>query len=306
MTSTRYVIVCPVRNEQEYLEQTIESVVGQTIQPAAFIIVDDGSTDSTGRLIDEASRQHKWISGVHQADRGTRRAGAGVMEAFHAGLRQLKVNDWDFLVKLDGDVTFQPDYFRRCFERFELEPSLGIGGGTIGNTSNGVFAPESGDDPWFHVRGATKIYKRRCWEAIGGLVQATGWDTVDEIKANSLGWTTRTFPDIHILHHRPAGAAYGTWSNWVKNGRANYFTGYHPLFMLVKAATRLFKPPYLAGAAGLMAGFLGGYLRRAPQVHDPGMIRYLRQQQLRRLTGRANLWRPADPVIDHQRRALEA
>lgn len=290
MNKVRYVVVSPVRNEEQYIRATIASVAAQTIRPARWVIVDDGSSDATPSLIDDAARQHDWITALHRTDRGKRLAGSGVMQAFSEGLDQLAGDAWQFLVKLDGDVTFEPDYFERCFARFAVEPRLGIGGGLICNPVEGKLCVEAPEDPAFHVRGATKIYRRECWQAIGGLVTATGWDTVDELKANSLGWTTRTFPDIKIVHHRLAGKAYGTWSNWLKNGTANYFAGYHPLFMLVKCAHRFFQKPYGVGAAGLALGYLKGCLGSGHRINDPDLIRYFQRQQMRRLMGRPNLW----------------
>ena len=290
MSSMRYVIISPVRNEAEYIRATVASVAAQTIRPARWVIVDDGSSDATPSLIDEAARQHDWITATHRQDRGRRLAGSGVMQAFFAGLARLDTSSWQFLVKLDGDVTFDSDYFERGFARVAAEPRLGIAGGLICNRVGGQVCAEAADDPAFHVRGATKIYRRECWEAIGGLQPATGWDTVDELKANMLGWVTRTFPEIKILHHRPAGAAYGTWSNWVKNGAANYFAGYHPLFMLAKCGRRFFQKPYAISAAGLALGYCRGYWGASPRVNDRDLIRYFRRQQFRRLLGQTSLW----------------
>jgi hypothetical protein len=155
---------------------------------------------------------------------------------------------------------------------------------------NGSLEVESRIDPAFHVRGATKIYRRGCWEQIGGLIRAPGWDTLDEIKANMLGWTTRTFPDLQIIHHRPAGGAYGQWNNLLKNGRANYIVGYHPLFMLLKCLRRAFEKPYLLHGCGLWLGFLGGYVKGVPRAAEKEVIQYFRQQQINRLLGRKSLW----------------
>jgi poly-beta-1,6-N-acetyl-D-glucosamine synthase len=290
MTNLRYIIISPVRNEQQHLQGTIESVTAQTLRPAQWIIVNDGSGDGTGRVAEEAAQRHAWIKVVHREDRGVRRAGSGVMEAFQSGLNQLGDEPWDFLVKLDGDVTFEPGYFERCFARFAAEPRLGIAGGLICNLAHGVARPESKTDPAFHVRGATKIYRWECWQAIDGLAQVTGWDTIDELKANMLGWSTRTFTDIQILHHRPAGGAYGSWANWVKNGRANYVTGYHPVFMLLKCMKRVFQRPYGVAALGLWAGFCSGYLNRMPRIQDRALIMYLRREQIKRLLLQSSLW----------------
>jgi hypothetical protein len=113
---------------------------------------------------------------------------------------------------------------------------------------------------------------------------------LDEVKANMLGWITSTFPDIKLLHHRPAGRAYGTWSNWVKNGLANYIAGYHPLFMALKCLKRTRESPGVIAALGLGCGFLSGYCKGVPRVNDRALIKYFRRHQLRRLFFRESLW----------------
>ena len=285
----KYVIISPVRDEEAYLRFTIESMLAQTIRPVEWAIVNDGSSDRTGSIIDEYAARHSWIRAVHRRDRGFRKSGGGVVEAFNDGYRTLSTHDWEFIVKLDGDLTFEPDYFERCLDFFQREPQLGIGGGVICYLENGAKTFEPGPD--FHVRGATKIYRRECWEAIGGFWPAPGWDTMDEVKANMLGWTTRSFPNLHLQHHRYTGAADGLWLGLVKNGRANYVCGYHPLFMLAKCFRRLRQRPYLIGSLALLYGFLSGYLKHVPQVDDVQTIGFLRRQQLGRLWGRETIWR---------------
>jgi biofilm PGA synthesis N-glycosyltransferase PgaC len=128
MSHTKYVIITPVRDEEEYIEATIESVCRQTTRPAEWFIVDDGSTDRTGEIIDRYAAQNSWIRPIHRKNRGFRKAGRGVMEAFYDGYNALPSNDWDFIVKLDGDLSFAPDYFEKCFEYFRRDSKLGIGG----------------------------------------------------------------------------------------------------------------------------------------------------------------------------------
>lgn len=300
-----YIIITPVRNEGSHFHRTISSVVSQTLRPLAWIIVDDGSTDITPQLIAAVASQHPWIHAVHRPDRGFRKQGGGIVEAFYDGyslLAQLSTYhpaatapqrstaSWDFLVKLDGDLSFSPDYFEQCFKRFDADPKLGIGGGRVDSRLNGTDADDSPGDPPFHVRGATKIYRRATWDTLGGLIRAPGWDTLDEIKANMLGWKTYSFSDLRLLQLKPTGAADGCWKTWFKNGRANYITGYHPFFMLLKCVKRAFERPYGSAALGLFAGFCTGYLSRLPQVPEPDLIRYLRGQQLNRLFGKESLW----------------
>lgn len=286
----QYAVVSPVRNEEKYISLTISSVVAQTIKPARWIIVNDGSTDKTGQIAEEAARSHSWIQVIDRPDRGFRKAGGGVVDAFYEGYRLIESKPWDFLVKLDGDLSFEASYFEECFKHFEENPRLGIAGGTICSNIGDVIEAESKVDPRFHVRGATKIYRRECWQEVGGLIHAPGWDTLDEVKANMLGWITCTLPDINVIHHRPAGAAYGAWNDRVKGGLANYIAGYHPLFMLLKGVRRMLEKPYFIGGCGLLFGFVKGYLTRVPQVEDKALIKYFRAQQMNRLLLRKSLW----------------
>jgi biofilm PGA synthesis N-glycosyltransferase PgaC len=290
LAETKYIVITPVRDEEEHIESTIQSMVQQTIRPLEWIIVNDGSTDGTGKILDEAARTYSWIQAVHRGNRGFRKSGGGVVEAFNDGLRKVRSEDWEFVVKLDGDLAFEPDYFERCFEMFQQDPKLGVGGGVI------CYVDEDGAKrieatPAFHVRGATKIYSRPCWEAIGGFWPAPGWDTIDEVKANMLGWSTRSFPDLHLIHHRLTGSADGWLGGLVKNGRANYVSGYHPLFMLAKCTSHLADRPLVLGSLALLYGFVSGYVKGIPQVDDPLMIRYLRREQMNRLMGRQTVWR---------------
>jgi glycosyltransferase involved in cell wall biosynthesis len=285
----RYVVITPVRDEEEFIESTIASVRNQSLRPMEWIIVNDGSTDRTGTILDQYAAQNRWIQVVHRANRGFRKAGGGVMEAFYAGYSALRCTDWEFIVKLDGDLTLPENYFEKCLEHFALDNQLGIGGGDIYHDIDGVQKLES--TPRFHVRGATKIYRRACWEAIDGLWRAPGWDTIDEVKANMLGWRTYTFKELHLLHHRFTGTAESLWKDKVKRGAACYVSGYHPMFLAASCIANLVRRPYLAGSTAIAYGFLRGYWRRAPRVNDKQFIRYLRSQQLRRLCGMNTIWR---------------
>jgi len=284
-----YVVVTPVRDEETYLPRTIESMAAQTIPPREWIIVNDGSKDATGEIADEAAAKYRWIRVVHRDDRGYRKWGAGIIEAFYAGFDVLQCKDWDFMSKLDGDLSFEPNYFETAFAKFSENPKIGIGGGVLYHFSDGERILER--HPVFHVRGGVKIYRRACWEVLGGLWIGPGSDLMDETKANMLGWITQSFTDIHMIHHRPTGDTYGRWGGSVKDGKIDYVTGYHPLFLLAKWARRSVRRPYVLGSLALAYGYFSARFQKIPQVDDPELIRYIRKQQLARLFGGETIWK---------------
>jgi glycosyltransferase involved in cell wall biosynthesis len=292
--SDGYVVITPVRNEAEHVGKTIESVATQTKLPLHWVIVDDGSTDGTTEILDVAARRYSWLTVVRRPDRGFRKTGGGVVEAFYDGYSVVAELPWKFVVKLDGDLSFAPDYFEDCLSHFAKDSHLGIGGGTVHVVKGGALVVDSPADPPFHVRGATKIYRRGCWEQIHPLLAAPGWDTIDEVKANMYGWRTRTFKETPLVQHRETGAVAGRWPNWFKNGRANYITGYHPAFMFAKCVKRAWQKPPCLSAVALWAGFCSGYWKRQ-QVADRAIVQYLRQQQVRFLFGRPSIYRCAEP-----------
>jgi glycosyltransferase involved in cell wall biosynthesis len=289
MNKSDYVVVTPVRDEIDHIIRTIDSMRVQTVLPCQWVIVDDGSTDGTAEFLDRLEGV-SWITVVHRRNRGHRASGGGVIEAFEEGYAALRSADWQFLVKLDGDLSFDSQYFARCLQEFENDLQLGIGGGTVYARAAASLQIDSRGDPAFHVRGASKIYRRACWDRIRPLAKTAGWDTIDEVKANFFGWKTRTFEHLMVVQHKPTGSADGQWRNWFKNGFANYMTGYHPLFMLAKCVRRLVRPPVLFASTALFVGFCSGYLRRVAPAIDADAIRFLRREQLRRMLGRRSIY----------------
>lgn len=285
----KYIAISPVRDEEEYIEKTIASVVAQTVLPAQYVIVDDGSHDKTAAIIDAAAQRYPFITALHRPDRGYRNSAGGEVDAFYHGFKSIIVTDWDFIVKLDGDLSFGTDYFERCLAYFAADHSLGLGSGIIFNSVNGALQLER--TPRFHVRGAAKMYRRQCWEAIDGMLNIPGWDTLDEVKANMLGWKTHSFTNLIIVQHRVTGEAVGCWKNAVKNGTGSYISGYHPLYLLVKAVKRAFRKPYFVESTGLLYGFIRAHFKKVQRVNDRRLIKYLRRQQLKRLFLIPGIWK---------------
>jgi len=285
----KYVIITPVRDEEQFIGATIDSVCAQTLLPLEWVIVNDGSADRTGQIAEQAAAKHNWIRVVHRRDRGFRKSGTGVVEAFRDGYDTLQCRDWDYVVKLDGDLRLEPEYFERCLEQFLVDPSLGIGGGEILHEIDGEWRVEK--NPQFHVRGATKIYRRACWEQIGGLWSGPGWDTIDEVKANMAGWKTHSFTNLPVHHYRLTGSEEGLFRDRIKHGVACYISGYHPMFVLASSIARLTKKPRVIGTAGILYGYIWAKVTRTPRVGDPGYRAYIRSEQLKRLLGMQTIWR---------------
>jgi glycosyltransferase involved in cell wall biosynthesis len=285
----KYVIVSPVRNEGKHIRNTLESLTRQTVQPAEWVVVDDGSRDDTPDIVREYAKTFPWIRLVERRDRGYAEPGRGVIEAFYAGYERIGHRDFDFIVKLDGDLTFGERYFESLFDRFRENPRLGMASGVCYVEINGGLEREN--HPEFHVRGPSKVYRRECWEQIGVLVKHLGWDSLDEIKAQYHGWDTRSYKDLVIIHHKVTGKNTGVFRWAIKLGQSDYYCGYHPLFLLAKGLRRLFLPPYVVGGVGILWGYFGNYLRGAERFPEEDVVHFLRNEQLKRLTWRGGIWR---------------
>ncbi len=215
----------PARNEEDFIETTIQSVEAQTIRPKAFIIVDDGSTDSTPEII----RKYPWIHLITRKDRGFRHRGAGVAGAVNQGIIEASnlVPSWEFLCKLDADIILPSDYFQRIFELLAKCENARVG------IISGVVKGEKTNIE--HPRGAARIYRRKTWEDIGGrLAEIHGWDTYTDLRARQFNWETRGIPEITIIQRRPTAGREQPLTVAFQVGRTMHLLGYHPLVALAR------------------------------------------------------------------------
>jgi poly-beta-1,6-N-acetyl-D-glucosamine synthase len=284
----KYVIVSPVRNEEEYIEKTILSVIKQTIQPVEYMIVDDGSTDSTGEIIARYAANYSRIKTVKRKTK-PHSPGAGVVDAFYEGFDALKTKDWDFVIKLDGDLEFEPEYFETLINEFASNPKLGLASGvTYEPDNNGGFKRDSMPDD--HVRGAAKMYRRKCWNDIGGLQRVLGWDTIDELKAQVQGWETRSYKQLKIIHYKPIGYKQtNVVKREIKAGERQHYLGYLSLFAILRGFYRMLQKPYLVAGALNIYGFTRSRIFRTEQIREKELVRHLQSKQWDRLTFRRKL-----------------
>ncbi len=281
-----YIIISPVRDEEELIHKTIESVVHQTILPRQWVIVDDGSTDNTSAIVVSYQNKHPWIKLVSRKDRGRRVPGGGVVEAFYDGLKAVDIENWEYVVKLDGDLSFEPTYFEDIFSRFEDKPGLGIASGQTYLAVDGQ-TPRRESCPRTHTRGASKVYKRSCFYDIGGIMGRRGWDTIDDMAARGKGYDTRSFPELKLLHHRPMGIL-ARKKSWVKNSRQYgedyYQLGYHPLFMMLKCVKFMaIHKPFLLFGLHMGLHYTRFMVLKKGKIVDGDIVKKIREMQIKRM-----------------------
>ena len=253
--SAKYVIISPVKDEERYVEKTLRSVISQTCRPEIWVIVDDGSRDSTVSIIKQAQKDHPWIRVLKTHEVSARRPGSPVIRAFNLGYKAVKDEDFDFVVKLDCDLEFDAEYFSKILSRFFDDPELGIASGVYLEETDRSWKPVKLPD--YHAAGACKVVRRACLEQIGGFIRERGWDTIDQIRARMRGCKTQHFKDLILYHLKKEGSGIGFIRTNVIHGEIYYLTGGGWFFFLAKVLHRTLrgKPPILAGFA-LLFGFL--------------------------------------------------
>jgi biofilm PGA synthesis N-glycosyltransferase PgaC len=283
-----YVLVTPVRDEAEYITGMIESVAMQDVPPKQWVIVDDGSTDGTPAIITELARKISFITLVQLPPRAERKPGGE--SALPVALNAID-QPFAFLARYDADLLFPPDYNRNILEEFAKDPELGIaGGGLYIETPHGL---ELERQPEYHVRGALKMYRRACFEQIGGLATGIGWDTIDEVSAWSKGWRTRSFTQYRVIHRRPTGGAICKSRVLWERGRAEYFTWSSPLFVLGKSGKLVLRDGAGWAAFSFLGGFVSSHLKGENRMQDRLFVRTRRRQQRNRILsalGFGSLW----------------
>jgi glycosyltransferase involved in cell wall biosynthesis len=264
-------------------------MVAQTLTPTLWVIVDDGSTDETPQILAEYAEQHDWIRIVPKPDRGHRAVGPGVIEAFYAGLETVSREEYDYFVKLDLDLDLPPRYFEILIGRMEDDPRIGTCSGKPYVRRGGELVSEKKSDDM--SVGMTKLWRRTCFDAIGGLVREVMWDAIDCHKARMLGWRAISWdePDLRFEHLRPMGSSQTSiYTGKRRHGFGQYFMGTDPLYFTATAVFRSIEPPYILGGLSMLQGYFGAMLRRDRQLDDPELRKFIRAYQRRALrVGRA-------------------
>lgn len=284
LTLPAYVLITPARNEAQFIELTIKSVVAQTARPIKWVIVSDGSTDGTDDIVRQYAADHSWIELVRMPERRERHF-AGKVHAFNAGYARVKHLNHGVIGCLDGDISFDEEYFSFLLRKLAEDSRLGLVGTPFKDGSN------EGYDYRFvsieHVSGACQVFRRQCFEEIGGYVPVKGGgiDSIAVITARMKGWKTRTFTDKVCVHHREMGTAQqSAWmARFIKNGVKDYAFGNHPVWELFRMVYQMTKRPFVIGGLLLAAGYMWALIRRVERPVSREMLEFQRRDQLKRL-----------------------
>lgn len=279
--SRRYLLISPCRDEAEFLQTTIDAVAAQTVPPAKWLIVDDGSKDETPRILAEAAQKYPFIQVVRREDRGHRSVGPGVIDAFYHGLSQVDLDEYDYVCKFDCDLDLPARYFERTMEHFERDQWLGtLSGKLYLKEGDKLVRERTGDE---NSVGPVKFYRTACFRDIGGFVREVCWDGIDGHMCRMRGWVASSVdePELRITHLRQMGSSHvSLWTGRKRWGRGKYFMGSTPLYMAGVALYRMFEKPYLVSGLGILCGYAEALWKRAPRMADPNYLSYLRRYEM--------------------------
>lgn len=285
---TKYVLVTPAYNEEKFIEETIKSVIAQTILPQKWIIIDDDSTDKTSEIIKRYEAKHDFII-CHQVQRSKTESYYDCkFQAFFLGYEKIKNEEYDFVATLDADISLEPTYYECILAEFDRNPRLGIASGFYVNKIKGQLRKVVRDPDEISTPGSLQVFRRECYDDIGGysVLHYGGSDTLAGIMARMDGWETKHFPQYQAIHYRAMGTGEGTHILVTKyrDGRAEYILGTHPLFALAKSFRRVFlEKPFLLASTARLAGFLSGYLVREKREVPDTVVNFVRKEQIKRL-----------------------
>ena len=285
MGDESYCLLTACRNEAGFIGETIRSLIGQSLPPQIWIILDDGSTDGTAELVQQLSQGHDWIR-LHRLEPRRERSFGAQYRAIMRGYEMLRDLPFDFLGVLDADVSFESaDYFRALMREFSHNPRLGIAGGVICEKENGVFKERKGNVAW-SVAGAVQMFRREVFESIGGYIplEYGGSDSLAVLMAEMHGWEVRSLPGLRVLHYRLSSTADGRLRGAFRAGLMHAAFGYRPVFTILKYVRRLTFKPRVVGSLFSLAGYCWYRLKGGDPVIPQEALNYLRKMQLERVS----------------------
>ena len=276
-----YVIITPVRDEASTIEETILSVINQSIKPNEWVIVNDNSTDDTFSIVSKYCKIYSWMRIINYPDMKERFPGAGVMKVFNYGVKQIEVNKLNYIVKMDADLSFQADYFEQMIKMFEQDSKLGLATGLVIEASTGKPSKRHEPDLTF---GNIKMYKKEAFVLISPIEEIKGWDYLDNIKVQYYGYKSLIFPQYTVVHLKPLDSTVGyKKENYLKG----YYDGYlkfNKIFVVMKFIKKmLFETPRILNGLYYIKGFLHNTIFVRDYYKDDVIIRHIRRHHKRRI-----------------------
>lgn len=281
--SSRYVLITPARNEEAYLEKTILAVTHQTVLPEKWVIVSDGSTDGTDGIIKLHAARHGWIQYLRQPEH-SRHQFAAKARCFAAGHAAVGSIPHDIIGNLDADLSFAQDTMEFLLEKFAKDPKLGVAGVPFIEDSASSYDYRFTNIE--HVSGACQLFRRECFEAIGGYkpIKGGGIDWLAVTTARMMGWKTRTFTERGVFHHRKIGTGGSNGLGALfRQGEKDYYLGNHPLWEIFRTLYQMIHKPYGVGGLTIFIGYIAALLCRIERPVPPEVVAFCRREQMQRL-----------------------
>jgi glycosyltransferase involved in cell wall biosynthesis len=278
-----YVLITPARNEEAFIEKTIESMIHQTVQPVKWVIVDDGSTDKTAEIISRYLTEHSWIELVQMPQRRDRSFAAKV-HSFNAGYEKVKHLEYEVIGNLDADISFENDFFAFLVQKFAEDATLGVAGTIF--IEEGYSSETDSFEGQKHVSGQCQLFRKKCFVEIGGYIphRAGGIDWMAVTTARMMGWKTKSFREKSFFHYRHLGTAgRGILAAMFSYGEKDFYLGGHPIWELFRVAYRTTKRPYIFAGLALGLGYCWAFVRRTPRPVSRELMAFHRHEQMVKL-----------------------
>lgn len=278
-----YVLLTAAKNEQDYIEKTLRTVVAQTVLPAKWIIVSDGSVDNTDAIVRRYAMKFPFIQLVRRPSKASRDFAAKV-HAINTGLQYVKHVQYDFIGNLDADVSFPSYYYESILKKFSENPKIGIAGGILYDKVEDCFHRHQ--QSLNSVGGPIQCFRKSCFEQIGGypVLSFGSEDGVAEVTARMYGWEVVCFPELKVLHHRQTGSeGKSSWAIRWNEGLIEYMIGYHPIFHLARGLQRLFQTPVVLGSLLRSLRYVSLWMKQVPRPVSDAFVFFIRKEEMAKL-----------------------
>lgn len=274
----QYIVITPCKNEEDNLPELVQSLIKQSITPALWTIVDDGSIDKTPEIINEIKKEYKWIQSIclEESPRDlTIHISKIVKIGFDFAMNYCNEHNinYDFIVFLDSDMIIcDNEFIEKLITEFKNDEHLGIASGDIqikdisGNLVGGKGRSNS-------ISGGEMMCRRECVEDFAGVPLTYAWDSVMRAKAIIKGWKTKRFHEIKIIQSRKTSSAEGLKKGFYIRGTSDYYLNYNPAVVIGKAMGYCLKKPYYIGIAYFF-GYFSSFMLRKEQINDGSIKRY--------------------------------